>query len=306
MIRARTLHILFIAMCAAFSARPAIAAEVPFLSSRVNDYANMLSPGAAERLEQTLKAHEDSTTNQIVVLTIPSLEGDVLEEFSIRVVEQWRLGTQENDNGVLLLIVRDDRKIRIEVGNGLEGVLPDGLCGTIIRHFITPEFKEGRFDEGIEGGISAIIRAIGNEYIAVPDEDFDDRPPLPVALGIFAFFLFVVGIFTLVALFSKGFVGWFLYVFLIPFWSMFPIGLFGLTVGLIIFSMYAIGFIMLRIFFAKHPKGITFHKKWEKKVAPIGSGSSSGSRFGGSSSSSGSSFSGGGGSFSGGGASGGW
>lgn len=300
------IRIAVVAIVAAWMSASALSAEVPFLASRVNDYANMLSPAAIERLEQTLTSHEDSTTNQIVVLTIASLEGEVLEEFSIKVVEQWKLGTEKNDNGVLLLIVRDERKIRIEVGNGLEGVLPDGLCGTIIRHFITPHFKEGRFDDGIEAGVSGIIRAIGNEYIAEPEEVFIDTPPLPFALGIFAFFLFVVGIFTLAALFSTGFVSWFMYLFLIPFWSMFPIGLFGLTAGLIIFAVYAIGFIVLKVFFAKHPKGKAFKKKWETRVPPVGSGSSSGSRFGSSSSSSRSSFSGGGGSFSGGGSSGGW
>ncbi|MBE0556705.1 MAG: TPM domain-containing protein, partial [Proteobacteria bacterium] len=103
--------------------RASIAQDVPFLGGRVNDTAEMLSFGTINELEMMLQMHEDSTSNQVVVLTIVKLEESTLEEYSMKVVETWKLGQVGKDNGVLLLIVRDDRKLRIEVGDGLEGVL---------------------------------------------------------------------------------------------------------------------------------------------------------------------------------------
>lgn len=299
--RFHLLRLLFFTLLLSFiPGRLLPALEVPYLASRVNDYAGILSPEAIQRLEETLKAHEDSTSNQIVVLTITSLAGEVIEEYSMKVVEAWKLGTAQNDNGVLLLIAKEDRELRIEVGNGLEGVLPDGLCGTIIRQEIVPHFKDQRYDDGVEAGISAILRAIANEYQAESEfSDFDqDVPPWPLALGVFAFFLFVVGTFTVSAVFTTGFMSWFMYVFLIPFWLMFPMGLFGVTIGFAIFAVYIVGFIVAKIFFATNPSGKKFSKQWGTKFASSGRSSSGGSSR--------SSFSGGGGSFSGGGSSGRW
>jgi len=126
--------------------------DVPYLSGRVNDYAGMLSSGVARDLEERLRAHEEQTSNQVVVLTVATLEGNVIEDFSIRVAEAWKLGQRDKDNGVLFLIVRDDRKLRIEVGDGLEGVLTDARCSQIIRHEVVPRFKNGDFDGGINAG----------------------------------------------------------------------------------------------------------------------------------------------------------
>ena len=109
--------------------------EVPELwGMRVHDDAKVMSTQGIQRLESLLKAYEDSTTNQIAVLITPSLDGDVLEEYSLRVAEKWQLGQKERDNGVLLLIAIKDRKMRIEVGEGLEGVLTDALSNRIIRN----------------------------------------------------------------------------------------------------------------------------------------------------------------------------
>ena len=107
--------------------------EVPYLSGRVNDVAGVLSNSTHAELESLLKAHEDSTSNQVVVLIVPGLEGESLEGYSIKVAETWKLGRRGKDNGVLLLVARDDRKVRIEVGRGLEGDLTDQLCGMIIH-----------------------------------------------------------------------------------------------------------------------------------------------------------------------------
>jgi len=115
-------------------------------------------------LNKKLADFEEQTTNQIAVLIIPTLEGDNLEDYSIRLADKWKVGQKGKDNGVILLIVKGDRKIRIEVGYGLEGVLPDGLAGQIIRENIAPHFLRGNFYSGIEEGVSKIIAAIKGEY----------------------------------------------------------------------------------------------------------------------------------------------
>lgn len=279
--------------------------EVPFLAGRVNDSAGILSFETIQRLEKVLKAHEDSTSNQVVVLTIPSLEGEPLESYSIRVVDTWKLGQKGKDNGVLILVVRDDRKVRIEVGRGLEGDLPDITCGTIIRREIIPHFKQGDYDAGVTSGVEATISAIRGSYIA-QDQDAPESAGLGVKLLASGMFLLVVGIFTLIALFSRGSQGWFLYLFLLPFWIVFPAAILGVLGGGIAFGLYALLLPILRMLLAKTPQGQTIQKKFS--AAPFISSASAGgwsSSTGGSSSSS-DSFSGGGGGFSGGGASGSW
>ncbi|HCW06333.1 MAG TPA: hypothetical protein DGG95_03095 [Cytophagales bacterium] len=133
---------------------------------RVHDDAHALKQETVDHLEKSLKAYEDSTSNQIAILLIQSLDGDVIEEYSIRVAEKWKLGQKGKDNGVLLLVAVDDHKMRIEVGQGLEGVLTDALSSRIIRNEIAPEFRRGDYDAGVIAGISGIIKAIGGEYKA--------------------------------------------------------------------------------------------------------------------------------------------
>ncbi len=145
--------------------------QVPYLAGRVNDTAGLLSQATIEELEAALKAHEDSTSNQVVVLTLPGLQGEALEDYSMRVVETWKIGQANSDNGVLLLIVRDERKMRIEVGSGLEGDLPDITCGRIIRHEITPRFRDGDYDGGVRAGVRGILAAIAGAYTAGGTEE---------------------------------------------------------------------------------------------------------------------------------------
>lgn len=185
--------------------------EVPFLAGRVNDNAGLLSVSAREALEALLKAHEDSTSNQVVVLTIPSLQGETLEDYSIKVAETWKLGRQDQDNGVLLLIARDDRKVHIEVGDGLEGSLPDITCGRIIRHEIVPRFRNSDYAGGIRAGVEAILGTIAGSYHA--DAEGSDAPDLSFRIIFFAVFLVVVGTFTTLGLVSPGAVGWIIYFF---------------------------------------------------------------------------------------------
>ncbi|HOP39791.1 MAG TPA: TPM domain-containing protein [Geobacteraceae bacterium] len=152
------------------SAGVAHALDVPPLKGHVNDYAEMLSPSIAERIEAELTAFEASDSTQVVVLTIPSLEGENLEEFSIKVADAWQIGQKGKDNGAILLVSKGDRKIRIEVGRGLEGTLTDLLSGRIIRYEIAPRFKQGDFNGGIYAGVNAIMSAVKGEYSASPQD----------------------------------------------------------------------------------------------------------------------------------------
>lgn len=149
---------------------PLLALDVPQLTARVNDYAGMLSPEAASRLEQKLAAFERDQTTQIVVLTIPSLQGDDIDQFTIRVADQWKIGQKGSDNGVLLVLAQAERKVRIEVGLGLQGVLPDITAGRIIRDVMRPHLKSGNFDQGIDAGVEGIIAATKGEFKAPPEE----------------------------------------------------------------------------------------------------------------------------------------
>jgi uncharacterized protein len=142
------------------------ALEVPRLQGRVNDYAGMISASARARLDAISQELERTDSTQVVVLTIPSLEGEDLEEFSIRVAEAWGIGQKQLDNGALLLVARQERSVRIEVGRGLEGRLTDLLAGRIVDHEIIPSFKAGRYDEGFIRGMEAIAAAVQGEYQA--------------------------------------------------------------------------------------------------------------------------------------------
>jgi uncharacterized protein len=133
---------------------------------RVTDQTGTLTSGQIAGLERKLADFEKETTNQVVVALLPSLQGESLEDYSIRLAEKWKIGQQGKSNGVILLIFKDDRRIRIEVGYGLEGALPDALSGTIIRDEIAPNFKGGHFFEGIQAGVDAIMAATKGEYKA--------------------------------------------------------------------------------------------------------------------------------------------
>ena len=147
-----------------FTSAPASALEVPALQGYVNDYAGLIAPEAKAKLENDLRAFEQSDSTQVVILTIPSFEGEDLEEFSIRVATTWKIGQQTKDNGVLLLVAKQERKIRIEVGKGLEGVLTDLLSGRIIDLVIKPNFKRGDYSGGFVAGVAAIIDATRGEF----------------------------------------------------------------------------------------------------------------------------------------------
>jgi len=140
------------------------ALDIPKLSGYVNDNAGLLAPGTILKLERFLGGFERSDSTQIVVLTIASLEGEAVDAYALRVAESWGIGQKGKDNGALLLIAKEDRKMRIEVGYGLEGRLTDLLSGRIIDNEITPRFKAGDFDNGVVAGVAAMAEAVRGEY----------------------------------------------------------------------------------------------------------------------------------------------
>ena len=152
-----------------------LALDVPPLRGRVNDLAGMVPADRVQALDERLAAFERETGHQIAVLTIPSLQGDALEEFSIRVAEGWKIGQKGFDNGAILLVVRDDRKLRIEVGYGLEGVLPDAIANRIIREVIVPRFRDNDYPGGIEAGVNAILQVTKGEPVIAFGVAFDQR-----------------------------------------------------------------------------------------------------------------------------------
>lgn len=168
------------------------ALDVPALKGHVNDYAAMLSPASQRQLEAALTDFEQEESTQIAVLTIPSLEGESLEDFSIRVAEGWKIGQSGADNGAILLIAKNDRKIRIEVGYGLEGSLTDLIAGRIIRDVIAPRFKMGQFNQGITEGVAAMIGAAKGEFSTggLPQQPRQTKKGAPL-LGVLGLFLII-------------------------------------------------------------------------------------------------------------------
>ncbi|MCC7070359.1 MAG: TPM domain-containing protein [Deltaproteobacteria bacterium] len=148
----------------ALGAGAAHAREVPLLRARVTDEAGVLG-GRAPVLEQTLADYERTTGHQLAVLVVPSLEGESLEGYSMKVAERWRLGDRRRDDGLLVLVAIEDRAARIEVGYGLEGAIPDVIAGRVLREDMTPRFAAGDYAGGIEAGLDALMRAAKGEAL---------------------------------------------------------------------------------------------------------------------------------------------
>lgn len=153
----------------------AAAPEFPKLTGRVVDTANMLSSTSEGRLTRALEGHERATSNQLVVVTVPNLQGYDIETYAYQLGRHWGVGQRAGnsnakgepvkDNGVLLIVAKEERKVRIEVGYGLEGELTDAISANIIQTVILPVFKRGQFERGIEAGTVAIVQALGGEYV---------------------------------------------------------------------------------------------------------------------------------------------
>ncbi len=276
----------------------ATAKEVPYLGGRVNDLAGLIEDNAQAQIETALEQLETDTGSQLVVLTVPNLEGAVLEDYALEVASTWQLGREGVDDGVLVLVAHEERRIRIEIGYGLEGAIPDVTGKRIIDGLMTPRFREGDFTGGITDATEALAGLIRGEAVELPDpgQDFGNEP-LSAKIFTALIFFVVVGTFSITALFGKGGQGWFLYFFLMPFYGAFPVAFLG-KYGLILLAAWVIGFPILRI--------LTWHSGWGRSFRTTYPSWTRFGSSGGGGGFSGGGFSGGGGSFGGGGASGGW
>lgn len=185
-------------------------AAFPRPSGHVNDYALVLTADDRAYLENFLQTLERDTTAEVVVVTVTSLDGLTIEEYANRLFADWGIGTKTKDNGVLLLVAPAERKVRIEVGYGLEGSLPDGLAGEIIRTAVVPEFKLGNLRRGIGRGldrISRVVRGDAAAVAAVPSapaaEAGSGIPPVLLAVPFFGIFVLLGGVAAGLALRTK-------------------------------------------------------------------------------------------------------
>jgi uncharacterized protein len=173
---------------------PAREIQIPKNDGWVTDLAGLLSPREETELEALMESYRQGTTNEIALLTVPDLGGEPVERFALEVGRAWKIGGKEQNNGALLVVSKDDRVMRIEVGRGLEGNLTDSISGRIIRDVIVPEFKRGRFAAGLNAGIRAIHAAIGGDYASLPKQRQVD---MNGAVGVIVFF-FVFAVFALI------------------------------------------------------------------------------------------------------------
>jgi uncharacterized protein len=185
-----------VALCAVLSAAApgsARALDVPALTAHVNDYAGVLPSDRARTLDAKLAAYEQRTGQQLALLTVKTLKGEPIESFSIRVAEQWKLGNAQRDDGLVLVVVPEERKLRIEVGYGLEGTVPDAIAARVIRDILTPAFQRGDYAGGIEAAFDALMRAASGQglpEVAPAAEPRGQQQGSPLALlGPLIFFL---------------------------------------------------------------------------------------------------------------------
>ncbi|MDP9012448.1 MAG: YgcG family protein, partial [Pseudomonadota bacterium] len=166
---------------------------VPQLTARVTDLTGTLSGEAVNRIETKLAAFEAAKGSQIAVLIVPTTQPEEIEQFGIRVFDQWKLGRKGVDDGAILLVAKNDRRVRIEVGRGLEGALPDAIANRIIEETITPHFKVGDFDGGVEAGLDRIVSVVNGEPLPEPDKKWEGHGSgLGTALPLLLVVVFVV------------------------------------------------------------------------------------------------------------------
>ncbi|KTC23430.1 methanol dehydrogenase [Pseudomonas putida] len=172
------------------------APQFPALSARVVDQAGLLDGATRSQLEQMLKAHEQATGEQVVVVTLASLHGQAIEDYGYQLGRHWGIGQQGKDNGALLIVAPQERKLRIEVGYGLEGRLTDAQASVIINSVITPAFRRGDFSQGIVLGTAAILQVLGGAPLDEPARPLADEAQqqgAPVwAVGLFILMIIIV------------------------------------------------------------------------------------------------------------------
>jgi len=278
----------------------ATAKDIPALTGRIVDQANLLSADQRQRIETKLAAFEKETGDQVAVLTVDSLDGEAIEDYANKVGRAWALGQKGKDNGVILLVAKQDRKMRMEVGYGLEPVLTDLQTNVIQNEVIIPYFKKGDFGGGIEAGVDGILSTIqGKPFQPAPDSNAQPvRGKSGPDFGFLLFAMFILLPFSLSAARSRS---WFLYLLLMPVY--FFLGtLVNVTVGLVALGVWAVLFPILRTVLPQSlGSGRGGPGGWFMGGPGFGGGGGGWSGGGG-----GGGFSGGGGSFGGGGSSSSW
>ncbi|MBK5510764.1 TPM domain-containing protein [Pseudomonas sp. TH15] len=177
--------------------------KFPPLTGRVVDDAQLIEPAVREQLTQQLQAHEAATGEQLVVVTLPDLQGTDIADFGYQLGRAWGIGQKDKNNGALLIVARDERKLRIEVGYGLEDRLTDAQSSVIINQVITPAFKTGNFSKGISDGVAAMLVVLGGNPLDEPStvyesngdpaDDFISRHP---GLFVLLLMLFILAVFV--------------------------------------------------------------------------------------------------------------
>jgi uncharacterized protein len=277
------------------SALAADEVAVPPLTAQVTDLTGTLSGGAVARIEAKLAALETKKGSQLAVLIVPTTQPEEIEPYGIRVAEAWKLGRKGVDDGAILLVAKNDRRVRIEVGQGLEGALPDAIANRIISESITPHFKQGDYDGGVEAGVDKMISVVNGEPLPAPDRKWERHNGLGNMLPLLLVVVFVASG-VLRAIFGRlfgsvatggltGGIVWLLS-------HVIPIGV-GAGLFAFVFALLAGG----------SRSGWSTGRGWGGGMGGFGGGFGGGGFGGGGG---GGGFSGGGGGFSGGGASGSW
>jgi len=171
-------------LCASFCLRAATdgLAPVPALQARVTDTAGLLAPDQRAALEQKLAAFEQHKGSQLGVLIVPTTAPEAIEQYGIRVAEQWKLGRKGTDDGLILIVAKDDRTLRIEVGYGLEGVVPDAIAKRVIAETIVPRFQAGDFSGGVDAGMDQLIALVDGEPLPPPAQPRGGQGDNPLGL----------------------------------------------------------------------------------------------------------------------------
>lgn len=281
--------------------------QIPELQDRVMDLTNTLTQEQKVHLADKLKSLESEKGSQLAILIIPTTDGETIEQFSLRVVEKWKLGRNKIDDGILILVAKNDRKMRIEVGYGLEGILPDAICKRIITEQMRPNFKGGNYFEGLDSSTESIISVVKGEPLPEPKISNKNKKSFEETIGN----MLVVFVFAIIlgAPIASGFASTSFGKWLLS--GIVSLVATGIELSILSDSNFSkfvtqivglINFILLlSIIRWRGNKQETIN--WSSSSSSSWSSSSSDSSW---SSSSGDSFSGGGGSFGGGGASGDW
>jgi uncharacterized protein len=295
-----SLRAVFVALLLCFSGTAAADVAVPPLTGRVVDQTGTLTSGDISALTQTLSDLEKRKGSQIAVLIVPTTDQESIEQFSIRVAEAWKIGRKKIDDGALLVVAKNDRRLRIEVGYGLEGALTDATTKRIIDEDITPKFKSGDFAGGISAGVNRLIGVINGEKLPEPEPEHWRSPGLANYIDPFNPFV-LVGAFIIGSI-LRGMLGRLV-------GSAATGGFIGFVVWLFVGSIAASVIVGIGAFIFALLSEIIPMGGGRGSSGAWSGGGSGGSWSGGSSSGSSSDsggFSGGGGSFGGGGASGSW